>query len=62
MKLIKVLFYKTTYLKVYDNGMEDFPYEYEFYQNNHVVKSRTSYKSISICMYEAKVDFDMEDV
>lgn len=61
-KLIKVIKYKGTCIKVYDNGTDCFQYEYSFVQDGKVVRDRTSHSTIKSCIKMAKVDYDMEEL
>lgn len=60
MKLVKILKYKTTTIKIFDHeGI--YPYSYSFREQGKIVKSRTTYNSIVSAISEAKLDFDMEN-
>ena len=61
-KLIKVIKYKDTCIKVYDKGNDYFRYEYSFVQAGKIVRDRTTHSTIKQCIKMAKVDYDMEDL
>lgn len=60
MRLIKIIKYKDTAIKIYNNGIEGFQYEYSFKQNGKLVKDRSSTSSVERCLELAKEDYDLE--
>ncbi|AUR84879.1 hypothetical protein NVP1063O_212 [Vibrio phage 1.063.O._10N.261.45.C7] len=62
MKVIKVLKYKGSVVKIYHNGMPDgsFPYEYKFKSTHGWISDRTSHNSIESCLKYCKMDIDSE--
>ncbi len=62
MKLVKIIKYKDTAIKIYNNEMEYFPYEYSFRQDGELVRDRSSTSSIERCIRLAKEDYDSEDI
>ena len=61
-KLIKVIKYKNTCIKVYDNGSDYFSYEYTYVYKGRVVRDRTSHSKVKSCILRAKNDYDMEEL
>lgn len=61
MKLVRIIKYKNTAIKIYNNGLDGFPYEYAFKQNGTLVKDRSSTSSIKRCIELAKQDYDSEN-
>ena len=62
MKLVKIIKYKDTAIKIYHNGVEPFPYEYSFRQDGELVRDRSSTSSIKRCIRLAKEDYDSEEL
>ena len=62
MKLIKILNYKGCTVKIYNNGLPDgsFPYEYIFEYKGEWISDRTSHNSIESCIKMCKQDIDCE--
>ncbi|CAH9014685.1 conserved hypothetical protein [Vibrio phage 249E41-1] len=62
MQLIRVLRYKGCIVKVFNNGMKEgmFPYEYRFKLKGEWVSGRTSHNSVKSCLKYCKQDIDCE--
>ena len=58
MKLVKIIKYKDTAIKIYHSGVEPFPYEYSFRQGGKVIRDRSSTTTIERCIELAKEDYD----
>lgn len=61
MRLKKIIKYKNTAIKIYDNGFEHFRYEYKFKQHGKIVNDRSSTTTIKRCIELAKDDYDAEE-
>lgn len=61
MKLKKIIKYRDTAIKIYDNGFEHFRYEYKFKQAGKMVHDRSSTSTIKRCIELAKEDYDAEE-
>lgn len=61
MKLKKIIKYKNTAIKIYDNGFDHFRYEYKFKQAGKIANDRSSTSSIKRCIELAKDDYDANE-
>lgn len=61
MKLKKIIKYKDTAIKIYDNGFEHFRYEYKFKQAGIMVHDRSSTSTIERCIEIAKDDYEANE-
>ena len=61
MKLKKIIKYKATAIKIYDNGFEHFRYEYKFKYKGRMINDRSSISTIKRCIELAKDDYDANE-
>lgn len=61
MKLKKIIKYKDTAIKIYDNDFDHFRYEYKFKYKGCMVNDRSSTTTIKRCIELAKDDYDAEE-